>query len=226
MRSVASANRSRPPSEQPVFAELADPARLDPALVREARRGGANEALVEAERRRESIKLPRAMVPPRGMIESPKMVTISDPARSGRWPPEALDEFRGGAGGAVGWCRRKPQYAPVYDTKAIDLSQFTCQWIAARSVATAGWEAACTRKRSMFRAPDAAAPADESALERRFQARVDTRREDRAEGLDAGRLPRHADPADLAARAFRRSSACCRRATGSRARRPCCASRF
>jgi len=45
---------------------------------------GPHQPFVEAEGARQVDQAASATAPPRGMIESPKTVTISDPPRSGR----------------------------------------------------------------------------------------------------------------------------------------------
>ena len=70
---------------QAVLAAAPGTRRTQPALAREARHGGAYQALGEAERRRQAYQASRAMAPPRGATASPKIVTKREPARSGRW---------------------------------------------------------------------------------------------------------------------------------------------
>src|ERR1700730_15392704 len=129
MRLVASANRSRPsrdkryslslparcPSSHPSFARRAVAVRTNRSL---SPKGAAN-----------AIRLPKATAPPRGMIESPKMVTMSEPPRSGRCRRKRATSSAAAAAAALAVealavIFRHCKGTGVYDTENIDLWQF------------------------------------------------------------------------------------------------------
>ena len=99
-------------AREPILAQLADAPRLHPAFVSESRRGGANQALVEAKGRRE---LDQAAERNRAAARHERIPENRHDQRSGPKRAlfaQALDEIAGG-GGAVGgsqWNRSMQQF--------------------------------------------------------------------------------------------------------------------
>src|SRR5580693_2443075 len=85
MRLVASAKRVRPLLDRAYSLSL--PARRPSSQPSCARRAVAvrTRRSLRPKGAASSIRLPKAMVPPRGMMESPNNVTMSEPPRKGRW---------------------------------------------------------------------------------------------------------------------------------------------
>src|ERR1700737_1700078 len=196
MRFVASANRSRPSRDK--WYSLSLPARRPsshPSFARRAVAVRTNRSLSPNGAAR-AIRLPSATAPPRGMIESPKIVTMSEPPRSGR-------------------CRRKRAMSSVaavealavifhhcnsigiYDTENIDFCEFvyhTGCWLTPRG----GRYVHASTGYPRCRRGTAGRGCARTALPRADRRR----REDRAQRLDAGALSQHLDSSDFPARAL------------------------
>src|SRR5271170_2772981 len=163
MRFVASAKRSRPSWDNRY--SLSFPARRpssQPSLARRAVAVRTSRSFSPKGAAR-VIKLPRATAPPRGMMASPKRVTMSEPPRSGRWrrnrpTSRAAAEALVLAASAV--TLRDCSTVFLCDTEKIDLSRFLYQNILMYTQALDA------------QGSDAAAQ-DDGALEQRFLARVD-----------------------------------------------------
>src|SRR5258708_1375594 len=167
MRRVASANRSRPSRDK--WYSLSLPARCpssQPSFARRAVAVRTNRSLSPKGAAR-AIRLPRATAPPRGMIESPNMVTMSEPPRSGRCRRKRATSSAA-AVEALAVIFRHCNRIKSYDTENIDLCVFVYHNTDAGQLLGAG---VYTRRTGMPRS--GAETLDEDALEQRFLARVD-----------------------------------------------------
>src|SRR5258705_759189 len=167
MRFVASANRSRPSRDK--WYSLSLPARCPsshPSFARRAVAVRTNRSLSPKGAAR-AIRLPRATAPPRGMIESPKMVTMSEPPRSGRCRRKRATSSAA-AVEALSVIFRHCSRVEPYDTEKFDLCGFVYHNIQAGRFLGAGMYPEPLDMQSSD-----ATTLDEDALEQRFLARVD-----------------------------------------------------
>src|SRR6266852_4861482 len=167
MRFVASANRSRPSRDK--WYSLSLPARCPsshPSFARRAVAVRTNRSLSPKGAAR-AIRLPRATAPPRGMIESPKMVTMSEPPRSGRCRRKRATSSAA-AVEALSVIFRHCSRVEPYDTEKFDLCGFVYHNIQAGRFLGAGMYTQALDMQSSD-----ATTLDEDALEQRFLARVD-----------------------------------------------------
>src|ERR1700722_12047682 len=123
MRFVASAKRSRPSWDK--WYSLSLPARWPCSHRSFASRAVAvrtNRSLRPNGAAR-LIKLPRVTAPPRGMMESPKMVTMSEPPRRGLWRRNRATSSAAAAAALSGIFHHCP-IMRLYDTENIDFDCF------------------------------------------------------------------------------------------------------
>src|SRR5437667_12703113 len=197
MRRVASAKRSAPPRvrryslRRPERRAASHPSRASRATEVRTRRSGRPKG---AARR---IKLPSVTAAPRGAMASPKIVTKSDPERSGCCARQRRNRARTAAGtGALG---ARFMGAANYDTENIPVVLILCHILTVR-----GSTAAHVYPGARY--PRQGAPAGRGRLIRCARAALpgaDRRRgKDRAQELDARRLSADSHPPYLATRPF------------------------
>src|ERR1700688_4845501 len=161
MRLVASAKRSRPSFDK--WYSLSLPARCPsshPSLARRAVAVRTNRSLSPKGAAR-AIRLPRATAPPRGMIESPKMVTMSEPPRSGRCRRKRATSSAAAVEVLAVTFRHCNRIRP-YDTENIDLCAFVYHNTQAGQTLGAGMYTQALDMQGLD-----APPPDEAALEQR-----------------------------------------------------------
>ena len=109
---IAWALRSRPPAERRYSLKL--PTRRPSSHPSWARRAVAvrTSRSLRPKGAATRIRLPSAMAPPRGMMESPKMVTRSEPPRSGRWRRKRLTSSAATVDGSLGIVEGHYNYYP------------------------------------------------------------------------------------------------------------------
>src|ERR1700688_521252 len=159
MRLVASANRSRPSRDKryslslPARCPCSQPSWASRAVAVRTKRSLSPKGAARA------MRLPRATAPPRGMIESPKTVTMSEPPRSGRCRRKRATSSAAAVEASAVIFRHCNRIKP-YDTENIDCFVFLYHNTQAGQLLGAGMYT-----QALDMQGSDAAPMDEDALE-------------------------------------------------------------